>query len=70
MRPPALTQRQWRILLLLAAASVFDRYDLGILQLALPHIRESLEITEGQISSHAAVIQLGALLSFAPHAGG
>ena len=37
---------------------------MGILQLALPHIRESLDITEGQISSHAAVIQLGALLSF------
>ena len=64
VRPPALTHRQWQVLLLLAAASVFDRYDLGILQLALPHIRESLDITEGQISSHAAVIQLGALLSF------
>ena len=64
IRPPALTQRQWHILLLLAAASVFDRYDLGVLQLALPHIRESLGISEGQISNHAAVIQLGALLSF------
>ncbi len=64
VRPPALTQRQWRVLLLLAAASVFDRYDLGILQLALPYIRESLDITEGQLSSLAALIKLGALLSF------
>ncbi len=64
VRPPALLRRQWHILLLLAAASVFDRYDLAILQLALPHIRESLGITEGQIGSYVGAIQLGALLSF------
>ena len=65
LRPvPRLSRRQWHILGLVAIASVFDRYDLAILQLALPQIQTSLGITDADLSSMAALIRLGALPAF------
>ena len=65
LRPvPILSRRQWHILGLIAIASVFDRYDLAILQLALPRIQTGLGIADADVSGLAALVRLGALPAF------
>ena len=65
LRPaPDLSRRQWQVLGLTAIASIFDRYDLAILQIALPQIQTGLGIADADISNIAALIKLGALPAF------
>lgn len=61
---PALEQRQWAILGLVALASIFGAYDLALLQLALPQIASGLAIQPEQLSNVGAVIKLGSLPAF------
>jgi putative MFS transporter len=62
-RPPALTRRQWRVLGLVAAASLFDQYDLGLFSLALKQIQAELGIAEHRLGWLGAVVIFGALPS-------
>ena len=48
----------------LAVASIFNQYDVAILQLALPQIQASLAMSAPEVSSMVAVIKLGALPAF------
>ena len=48
---PALTPRQWQVLGLIAAASLFDRYDLALFSLALKQIQTGLGIAEGDLGT-------------------
>ena len=64
LRAPDLRRPQWRVLLLIAAASVFNQYDLVILQLSLPQIRDALNIPDERLSGLVAIIKLGELLAF------
>ncbi|MEZ4861549.1 MAG: MFS transporter [Caldilineaceae bacterium] len=61
---PALTQRQWRTLGLVALAALVGSYDLALLQLALPQIEQSLAIPATQLSDLGAIIKLGSLPAF------
>jgi putative MFS transporter len=49
---------------LVVVASIFDRYDLAILQMALPQIQSGLGITDAQLGGMVATIRLGALPAF------
>jgi putative MFS transporter len=60
-RPPALTRRQWRVLGLVAAASLFDQYDLGLFSLALKQIQEELGIEEARVGLLGATVTFGSL---------
>lgn len=60
IHPPALTPRQWHVLGLIAAASLFDRYDLALFSLALKHIQAGLHIAEGDLGMLGALVRLGA----------
>lgn len=62
-RPPALTRRQWRVLGLVAAASLFDQYDLGLFSLALKQIQAELGIAEDRLGWLGAIVIFGALPS-------
>ncbi len=62
-RPPALTRRQWRVLGLVAAASLFDQYDLGLFSLALKQIQTELGIAEERLGLLGAIVIFGALPS-------
>lgn len=64
LKLPQLTRYQWRLLGLVGFASLFNRYDLAILQMALPQIQANLGITNAQLSNTIAIIQLGALPAF------
>ncbi len=60
-KPPALTRRQWRVLGLVAAASLFDQYDLGLFSLALKQIQAELGIEEHRVGLLGATVIFGAL---------
>jgi MFS family permease len=62
---PRLTRPQWSLLGLLAAAELFDQYDVAILGLALSQIQAALAIPENEIASVNAVTRLGMLPAFA-----
>jgi MFS family permease len=62
--PPPLTHGQWRMFTALAIASIFNQYDVAILQFALPQIQASLGMNAAEISSMVAIIKLGALPAF------
>ena len=49
---------------LVLVASIFDRYDLAILQMALPQIQSGLGIADAQLGGVVATIRLGALPAF------
>ena len=51
---PDLSQKQWSLMGLLAAAEFFDQYDMGIMSLALAQIQESLAIPESEIAGVTA----------------
>ena len=63
-KPPALTDRQWRVMGLVSVAVLFDQYDLSLLSLALKQIQAELHISEGDLGSVGAFVRLGALPSF------
>jgi putative MFS transporter len=62
---PDLSNKQWSLLGLLAAAEIFDQYDMALMGLALAQIQEGLAIPETQIAAVTGVARLGVLLSFA-----
>lgn len=62
--PPPLTRRQWRVMGLIALATMFDQYDLGLFSLALKQIQEELAIPEAQLGDLGAIVRLGALPAF------
>jgi MFS family permease len=62
---PRLTRKQWSVMGLLAAAELFDQYDVAILGLALSQIQAGLAIPESEIGGVQAVIRLGMPLAFA-----
>ncbi len=64
-RVPDLPPRQWRVLGLLAAAELFDQYDVGILGLALLQIQQGLGIPEGDIAGVTALVRLGVIPALA-----
>ena len=57
----SLDQNQWRLLTALGAASFFEGYDVNIVIVALPQIRETFHLTQGQASLWLSVLYLGAL---------
>ncbi|MBW2280730.1 MAG: MFS transporter [Deltaproteobacteria bacterium] len=61
---PELARKQWSVMGLLAAAELFDHYDMAIMGLALSQIQAELAIPESQVAGVNAVIRLGMLLSF------
>ncbi len=64
LKLPALNRYQWRLLGLVGFASLFNRYDLAILQMALPQIQSSLGITDAILNNNIALIQMGAMPAF------
>ncbi len=62
-RAPALTERQWRMLGLVAAVSFFENYDLFLLSLNLKQIQAGLGIDEGSLGNMLSFIRSGALLA-------
>ncbi|MCX6046230.1 MAG: MFS transporter [Chloroflexi bacterium] len=64
LKLPHLNRYQWRLLGLVGFASLFNRYDLAILQMALPQIQTSLGITTTHLNNNIAIIQAGALPAF------
>lgn len=64
VRAPALTQRQWRVLGLVALTTIFGQYGVVLLSLALPQIQASMAIPTAQMSNWLALIRLGALPAF------
>lgn len=64
LKLPKLNQHQWRVLGLIGFASLFDRYDGAVLQLALPQIQTNLGITDATLSSTVAIIKLGSIPAF------
>ena len=62
---PDLSSKQWSLLGLLAAAEIFDQYDMALMGMALAQIQEGLAIPENQIAAVTGVARLGVLASFA-----
>ena len=62
--PPNLTRRQWRVMGLIAIATIFDQYDLMLFSLALKQIQAELMIPEAQLGELGAIVRLGALPAF------
>jgi MFS family permease len=62
--PPTLSAGQWRMFSALAVASIFNQYDIAILQLALPQIQQSLGMSAPETSNMIALIKMGALPAF------
>jgi len=62
-KPPALTQRQWKLLLILICSDAFSSYDGQIFNLSLTQIQKEWGISDRQVSS------LGSLISVGPLAG-
>ena len=62
---PDLSRKQWSIMGLLAAAELFDHYDVGIMSLALSKIQIGLAIPEAEIAQVVAIVRLGMLPAFA-----
>jgi len=64
VRAPELTRRQWRVLGLVAVASLFELYDLYLFQLALKYIQADLAIPEAQLGLFGSIVRSGALPAF------
>ncbi len=62
-RPPPLTERQWRMLGLVAAVSFFETYDMFLIALNLKQIQAGLAIDESSLGTMVAFIRSGALLA-------
>ena len=64
VKPPPLSQHQWRLLALVALAASFGAYSQALLPLALPQIQASLAVPTAQLGVMGAIIRLGALTAF------
>ena len=60
---PALSGRQWRVLAMVALASLVTSYGAAIMVFALPQIQDGLSIEDAAVSDVAATIRLGSLLA-------
>jgi putative MFS transporter len=56
-----LSKADWFLLWVLGATSFFDGFDRGIIQLALPQIRDTFGLTQSSASLWLSVVYLGAL---------
>jgi len=63
--PEGITSRQWITLGALGATYLVNSYDLGILNLALPQIQHSFELSEQEVGKLAAIVRLGVLPALA-----
>lgn len=63
--PEGITQAQWVMLGALGATYLINSYDLGVLNLALPQIQESFQLSEEDVGKLAAVVRLGVLPALA-----
>jgi putative MFS transporter len=63
--PEGITPRQWTMLGALGATYLVNSYDLGILNLALPQIQESFDLSEEHVGKLAAAVRLGVLPALA-----
>lgn len=61
--PPALTWRQWKMILLLGGCGFFASYDGMIFTLALVQIQRDFNVTDDQVSFMSSLIALGPLFS-------
>ncbi len=57
----SLNRRQWRLLAMLGAASFFEGYDINIVIVALPQIRETFSLNQSQASLWLSALYLGAI---------
>ncbi len=62
---PALKQRQWSLLGLLALAEFFEQYDVSLMGLALKQIQAGLQIPEAEIAGVISLVRIGSLIAFA-----
>ena len=62
-RAPSLTQRQWRMLGLVAAVSFFETYDLYLMSLNLKQIQLGLGIEESSLGTMLSFVRSGAMLA-------
>jgi len=62
-RAPDLTERQWRVLGLVAAVSFFETYDMYLFTLNLIQIQNEMQIPEGDLGYLGSIVRSGALLS-------
>lgn len=60
-----LTRAQWRLLGLLGAATFFEGYDMNIVSVALPQLRESFGLSQSAASLWIALLYLGAVPALA-----
>ena len=61
--PPNLTQRQWKLLGLVAAVSVFEQYDIYLFSLNLKQIQADLAIAESDLGLLSALVRSGAFIA-------
>ena len=62
-RPPELTERQWKVLGLVAIVSLFEQYDVYLFSLNLKQIQAELAIAEGDLGWLGSLVRAGALLA-------
>ena len=62
-RPPELSDRQWKVLGLVAIVSLFEQYDLYLFSLNLKQIQTDLAISEGSLGWLGSLVRAGALLA-------
>lgn len=63
--PAGITERQWVMLGALGTTWLVNSYDLGVLNIALPQIQTSFELSEEDVGKLAAVVRLGVLPALA-----
>jgi hypothetical protein len=59
-RPPELSDRQWKVLGLVAIVSLFEQYDLYLFSLNLKQIQADLAISEGELGWLGSLVRAGA----------
>lgn len=59
--PEGITARQWKVVGALGLTYLVNSYDLGVLNLALPQIQETLGVAEEDIGKLAGFVRLGVL---------
>ena len=62
-RAPSLTERQWRVLGLVAAVSFFEVYDMYLFTLNLKQIQSELGISEANLGYLGSIVRSGAIFS-------
>ncbi|MBI5506250.1 MAG: MFS transporter [Deltaproteobacteria bacterium] len=63
--PPGVTPHHWQVLGALGATYLFNSYDLGVLNMALPQIQAGLGVPETQVGLLAGIVRLGVLPALA-----